>query len=198
MINEEFEKASPEQKRVMIAKDVLHSIQIGMYSPQKGVYISRSYFRENFVNDVQLQDVLLNEVVKDCMVCALGSCFLSIVKFTNNLTVGETSKTDFTSASNYRGIRGRSDLEKYFGKRQLGLIESAFECSPSYAVNEGVNRDQAYAAAFEFGENCSNSTEKLIAIMNNIIKNNGEFVPEELEQENAEESTKELSSLQGE
>lgn len=173
MIN--WNDLTPEEKRVEIAKDVIESLKTNVYWAKRGLYIGYSIYNM-FPVEASLQDVLLNGNVRACDVCALGACFLSLIKHENDFTVGNLENTNFNSVSIFR-----ERLEQVFSKEQLGIIESVFETFYIHAVTGGNNFETAKIAENWFWEKhrfvkYHDADEKLTIIMQNIIDNNGTFI----------------------
>lgn len=164
-------------QRVIIAKDVIAQIEAERYFAKGGSYIRiseeddyRGSVKENFQN------------IKHCKVCALGGCFLSIVRFKNNVDFDEL--TDIGAMQFAHNNKFKQILTSIFSIQQLILIENAFENgwfgeSPifgSYDEKYSVSRQDKHEA-WEFGQQFSNQNDRLIAIMQNIIDNKGTFKP---------------------
>ena len=182
--NAAFEKLSPSDKRVAIARDVLAQLDAGRITAKTGVYI-RSFDLVNLIDesakDVQLQSLL--SAVEECNVCALGSMFICGVNIANNLPVKRVT----TYGSEVSGSDAKKYLRRFFTNGQLGLIESAFETGDMLSNYSRVpKRDYALLrAAIRFGElfdvedeNWMRDELRLRAIMENIIVNDGTFRPD--------------------
>jgi hypothetical protein len=113
-----------------------------------------------------------------CEACALGSLFLGLVDTHKQGTLREWELTGHS--------RMREDLSKYFSKRTIILIECAFETNdrPFGSTDEAFVRDYTAIApeelrekAAEFGRKYTSDGRRLRAILNNIRKNDGEFIP---------------------
>lgn len=167
-----FNGLTKAEKRVAIAKDVLAQIKAGRYQPAHCYsLISNGDSNESFQK--QFNDV-------ECRCCADGALLLSMVKYKNVFTIGDLN-----------GLRGSStiwrSLAKVFTPRQLFFIECAYEqrrSSEFYAAI--VATDSLNFRPTEKDWDIVNqvsryylgsSTDRLINIMKNIVKNNGEFKP---------------------
>lgn len=178
--NEAFEKLSPAKKRVSIAQDVLAQIKAKKYFAKQETYV-------NIVGDKQLDDAeshtfefydqayardaqiaLVNDELS-CNVCALGALITSTVKIDDKCSIRELTQIR-------RGRVAHGRLLKYFGHKQLGLIETAFERDSTFAVEWRCSKP-SIKAALDFGKKRVNTTARLKAIMQNIVDNNGQFVP---------------------
>jgi len=171
--------------RVEIAKDVIYRLQ----NPQEGYYATiGAYLRFRDTqgltdmwsllhDDMRTDD--LQQHVEDmeghCEVCALGGLLLSKARLCDNVPLNNfyTIDEDGDKTWAFNQNRVKNSLIDIFGKRQLSLIESAFEVTPYYANTLSFNKK----TAVEFGRRFVNSKDRMIAIMENIIQNNGDFVP---------------------
>lgn len=185
--NAAFNKLTKPQKRVQIAKDVLAQLKIGFLKAKTGVYtdsksLDRIFQKINNTYDLDQSNLsnLLNVEVKDifdkdksCTVCGIGSLFVCAVKRLDKLKLKDLFNDADIAQSDVH-----SYLSKYFSLLQLNLIESAFEGgeflnSPYYDNIKAVSQSEKAVSYFD-GQRI-NSTEKLKAIMNNIVENNGTF-----------------------
>jgi hypothetical protein len=175
--NQPLDRKPDWMQRVIIACDVIEQIKLGRYYVQSGRYVSRDHI------DAQLlRGSIKNnfDKINNCQVCAIGSCFLSIVKFKNNVNFEEIggSWSDFVYTKKFRDL-----LLSFFSAEQLVLIEIAFEESVRFGAamwDTTVRGNMDYylrVKARKFGEKYPYPDDKLIAIMQNIIDNKGEFKP---------------------
>jgi len=182
-----FNKLTKAEKRIAIAKDVLMAIKSDVYNPETGNYVE-PYFFSYFNRKDSVQTLLLQDRLKGCTVCALGACFLSLVKFTNRLTIDELTPIDANTmfindnTKIHSNGKATSRLRKIFSKTQLTLIEVAFERSAYFADGVRINKELIENAVYFWQnftryEEDSVSEELLTGIMENIIANNGEFIP---------------------
>jgi hypothetical protein len=182
MKNTKFEAASKDEKRVMIAKDVIAQVRKDFYVPSYGTWVA---FSEFLPAATSLQKILTKKKDFSCKVCAMGGLMLSAVKYNNSVTLGN----DRAAAIYYADAGGAmcdlddsasKNLRKFFIPSQLDLIEAAFEVGEGAVglpINKISRRYKSTSAAIAFGENYPDPKNRIIAIMKNIIKNNGTFVP---------------------
>lgn len=150
MKNETFNKLPAKERRILIAKDVVKQIKLGIYNPKKMIYAKVE-------SDVISQESLLKNPL--CEVCALGALLLSTIRLANKYTF-----------DNFIGKWECNEvLKKYFNKNQIQELEFAFEM---WEANGGTLKK-----AVEFGEQYQKPSERLVAIFENVIKNDGEFIP---------------------
>jgi hypothetical protein len=148
---------TPTEKRIAICEDVLKQLR---YYHLSSVYYE-GYNTWNIPNEADAQKHWKD--VKNCAVCAIGSCMLSYVKLFDNTTVGELRDLDFYDI--VRKLRG------IFSESQLNWMEQCFEGCP---YNKITN--------LYYNKYCKDKKDRkslLKAIMKNIIKNNGIFKPQQ-------------------
>jgi hypothetical protein len=182
------------QMRVAIAKDVLSQIKTRKIIPQVGVWMEDPKMGS-------LDDIVYNAVdnyldsddtcrlmpfsaqdytkkVKNCRVCALGSIFVSSVNLFNGVEF-DNGEEVYDCFENLK----TSPLNRYFSPEELELIEGCFEGDDGLHADRLNTRDRGVAIAFT--NKYPIVKKRLEAIMNNIIKNDGSFKPEqELTKEN--------------
>ncbi len=144
--------------RVFLARDVIKQINTGKLIAERMTYfkndtVSHRFFISKENGKESLQDVLLEEDVAPCRVCALGALWASKVIHKNEAVIED-------------GLGSRRaldrDLRAAFSEAQIRLIEIYFE--GFYGVS--IYRDKHLE-----------DEDRMIAIMKNIIKNRGEFIP---------------------
>jgi hypothetical protein len=181
-------KMTGPQKRVAIAKDTIKWLGTKAIKMKPGTYfqLPRKAIK---VQNGKLDDVLAT-VEKPCQVCALGSLFYSMVRRFDKVPVS-ICNTMWEVDDIYAEGVGHADiyieLSKYFPRHQLSLIESAFEKRDMVEVGDydgievevgmaGLALEDTIDRAIDFARK-KNATDRLRAIMNNIIENNGAFKP---------------------
>ncbi len=171
-----FAKMTPAQKRVAIAQDVIAGLKAKRLVASPGVYVqilakSKMVTERDVKNGVELQAKLAK--VKRCNVCALGGVFVAAVDRFNgikcNSDIGLTKPGEYDGFS-YGGevddVVMKEHLRKFFSVPQLEDIEMAFE---GFDPNGCRINDNAWT------QRIRNSTERMSAIMQNIIKHKGRF-----------------------
>ena len=156
--NEVFNNSAPEQKRVMIAQDVIDRIKAQLLQPKVQRLIRMPECAR--VNQENVNTLT-------CEVCAKGGLLASYVGRVNNFDVD-------CLISNTENNEAHVKLLELFTLEQLAIIEYAFEGGQYiHSVNISGNLRTALRM---FYENYETAEERLIAICENIIKNNGDFV----------------------
>lgn len=157
-----FEKLSSAEQRVAIAKDVIAQLDAERFEAAPGTYVEFSRgARAN--KERQVCELTAG---RTCEVCALGALFVAGVERADKLRVKDLVYG--TERGVLRGLDGndcRAYLERFFEYDQLAEIESAFEC---------------WGAGLKTRWRLLPPDERMRRIMANIIKNYGEFVPDEL------------------
>jgi len=113
-------------------------------------------------------------VEKNCTVCALGASILSKARLFDDYR--------FRVNDSYEHFHGGAEI---FGINQALLIEAAFEQTRELIDDGGVFRDGRtfkfpegqVDRAVKFGKRYGESEKRLAAIMRNVVKNEGVFVP---------------------
>lgn len=166
----------------MIARDVIDRVISGFYQAES-VYFKQP---ESFILS-PTADVKVNfNALEGCSVCAWGSVMLSTTLFKNRLTMGDI-KGDYERCNKTDNL-----LLEVFTPETLTLIENAFEIRSGGHAEKFVDyggrflrtwrKKQFYnlqKKAIMFGSKYSENDKKhrLLAIMYNIIHNDGVFVP---------------------
>jgi hypothetical protein len=186
--NRLFMKMPKWRRRVTIARDVLAQLAAQRFNP-----ITGRYFIADSLSSLSWQDDLQNtqlqkqlKTVEKCDVCALGSMFVCGVQRANSLTIGESM---IDGDGEIGGTVAYEYLERFFEKRQLQLIESAFEqrnmdeSSPWLGESAPEDWQEDYESedikeAIAFAKRIPDSRERLRLIMENIVVNRGHFNPQ--------------------
>ena len=175
-LNEKFKKATKAQKRVMIAQDVLAQIKTKRYVAESGCWVQpniNAACEKNLKDEDSVQELFAKKKIKSCNVCALGGLFMSCTNFNNNTSFVELS--DNLGDVLMEGEEFSNKLNKIFSYKQLRSIESYFENNEGYFYNQReFDGIKAFCNAYP------SEKKRLKLIMENIVENNGTFVPEKL------------------
>jgi len=160
--------------RVAIAKDVLKWITPKNVNSGTGYVCSNKEGTSSLLGDKDSKKVAV-KLQKKCSVCAKGALLLSVVAKYNEFDFAATNMDDNYIAIDHAALKDR--LTEFFDPGQLDLIEVAFESTEP--PNE---RDKEYYTvsnfkAQQFGGKYSKDITRLRKIMQNIIDNDGEFIP---------------------
>jgi len=178
-LNAEFKKATKAQKRVMIAQDVLAQLKAKRYVAESGCWVQpniHSAWEQKLSHHDSVQELFIEQKIESCNVCALGGLFMSCTNFNNNTLLEDL---DFAS-SELGELIGEEEklsnkLNSIFSFNQLKLIESYFE------ANDGFFRDYDEDDRIEvFYNKYPSDYKRLKLIMENIVENEGTFVPAKL------------------
>jgi hypothetical protein len=151
---EEFEKLSRAEQRVAIAQDVITRDKAGLFGTADDLN-----FRSTFLYEKSLGEFIASNAKdffnsKKCHVCAKGALVCAWVGNFNSYTAHDISNFSLCIEN---PKKYPEQLFEIFGRELLDLIEKAFE------------------GWYEFrGEEY---TKKLSLIMQNIVDNDGEFIP---------------------
>lgn len=193
MTSEKFNLLSPEKQRIAVAKDVIAQIKAKRYKPAHKGYVK--FLDGNFdiidaAKDTSEDLQTCIPKLKECAVCARGAIFLSTVKIDNSFSVDNVNYT-------WNGVYEveEEDIEErlklIFGDQQY-LIEYAFEGwdssgqfanqfqdSSGHFLSNTLEMlyDDLESTAVAFHKKYKSPSDRVIAIMENIIKNDGLFKP---------------------
>ncbi len=180
--NKRFSKLGKAAARVAIAKDVIAQVGRRKLRPAEGHYLAiQDHFLRDVVTEIsgrQFQDVVLG--ARECRVCALGALFTTAVMVRDQWTIRQVGA--------YRSYIGDADiavdrdhmvayLKPWFSARQLALIESAFEMRLMDGGLKDRIPEEDFVAAIVFGRAHRSNRSRMMAIMRNIIENDGTFRP---------------------
>lgn len=173
-----FKSLTIEEKRVAIAKDVIEQVKIGKYNARHGVYFG---VRVSLQEGDSFQEVVDSN---ECTVCAMGGLFASRVRLGNeaNVDMGRGVYNQFTQGLTMF-TRPEDFLQDIFEPEQYRLMEVAFEGHDAVGYFEGEygnwyeDECDSYLNAVQLHDDFSSDTERLIAIMENLIANKGMFIP---------------------
>ena len=154
--------------RVAIAQDVIDILKFGRMTVKSGYgYFELDGYVDGMEDSYEAVALSMRQPrgKTRCIVCALGAAALCAVGLYDE--VGE-DKGEYTESEEMRDI-----LAKWFSRKQLDLIECAFERNSEFSIGKSALSVRERAAAF--GRGYEDDTERLEAIMNNIVRNEGSF-----------------------
>jgi hypothetical protein len=171
-----YAKASPTQKRVIVARDVLAALKAKRIEPTTGTYLdvgtergSRTERGSSLLylavanNPLGSFQDLLPQLPK-CNVCAKGAIFVCTVLRQNQVTNGELRSLTTTGLFVDKNLS--EALKGVFSPAQLCKIENEFECRRVFRGPYAVMGLQRFPAKRRMRE-----------IMLNIVANGGWFRP---------------------
>ncbi len=176
--------------RVKIAKDVIAQINAKKYQGMEGVWVGVKRGKgHDILGDViadarnegaNSESVLCSIVDSNpkCNVCALGGIFMSTLRVTGDC--------DFRTAginieSRVFECLSSSPLTRYFPRSMLILMEACFEGNMSvHYFPENNRRSHRNGIVAEYyRDRFLRGTDRLRAIARNIVRNKGDFKPEQ-------------------
>lgn len=181
-----WEKAKPAQRRVMVAQDVLDSIEARQIVPGTGCWVRTSDITAGDNESLQVASLSGRG---NCECCAMGGLMLSIVRFTNKVTVADGYEKLQLATILAGEQKDRVGITKLFHKKQIALIELAFEGGSGFyrANKDGPTSLDAmgmsifeYQCAMDFYRHRSEQGDesRMVDIMKNIVANKGKFCPD--------------------
>ena len=160
-----WDELTPNERKVEIAEDVLQSIKNQEFTNiDTGHYVDNIYI---LYSNYQSQEIISKEqckqIKKECSMCARGALLIGRIDRFNTLKWNDVYDSQVSTTN---GLKGS------FTQKELELIECACE---QYA---GFHKQDAEVAlrAEKFGDKFNDPVDRMIAICENIIENNGEFV----------------------
>lgn len=198
MTQEEFAKLSKPEQRVAIAKDVIERLQSRT--------MKAASFNGYVVSDAERIEKIAGEgsspitpddtknISRKCTVCALGGAMISAISLGNGVTWDQFYDIGGAIGSSFYGLRSEFCIErrgvtrllrKYFTAKQMEIIEAAFETSYAKPSERPqiTQRSSLRAQAYAFGMQFRYDNDRLMAIMQNIVDHDGDFVPSDLDYE---------------
>lgn len=159
MAKKKWEEMSRPERRVQVAKDVIKQLNLKRIQAETGMYCGIYSISPEADKQKELSKLLKKES-KPCVVCGIGALFVAKVYRENKLDATAYKLPNYKSTTDI--CVGRPKIVSYvrdaFNARQLDQIEEWFE------GNSEVQR------------NYPNDEDRLRAIMEHIIKNEGRVV----------------------
>lgn len=181
--NLKFSLATPAQKRVTLARDVLQwlaSNKLVAAGSDSGTSTYLEVQTTDHVEPIQLGDLLNVGKVNGyaCQACALGSLFAVAVERDLCPLFSAEGKQLGMDGRGARSIHTAMQSAGLFDVRQMVLIEGAYEGKAYDTSTPFADTDDTdeMARAVAFGKAFEDRGDRLHAIMDNIIKNRGTFV----------------------
>ena len=168
---------------MLIAKDVIAQIKNGNFKAAGGTWVRPMTARHlgnlsvEFGADASLRELVLTDKLGKCDCCALGAMFMSCTLY-NNKTTAEDFEQEVNDGAFDFLVEDKGSisngLNTFFSPAQLRLIEMYFE----RGYGAWSPRSDAETARVELWyETYSTDRSRLLAIMQNIVDNNGTFKP---------------------
>ncbi len=182
-------------KRVAVARDVIERIALGRARYVPGSYMRRRDYNERWRTGALTEDVqgCADFLEGECSVCLLGGLLLSKARLFNAVPFAKFDPGGYFTVSGRQadGAAIADVLADVFDPATLATMEAAFELAAGYynsspllkrLTDAEIERLQAGKA---FGHAFGDQSElyvndRVLAVMNNLIANDGEFVPEQL------------------
>lgn len=186
----EFSKLSDDQKRVMIAQDVVAQLRLDKFLATSGDYMvlsQGSYNLESFsADDLEGTDLTRQQISQifaspdplhtmfnaknapQCNVCAIGAACCSAVRLFDDASYGEDHQVPKHVSIDMWGTVGR-----YFSKEQQQLMEGWFE---RWEKTEGED-DKRYVTGITKEWRLITPADRLMAVYSDIAANKGTFNP---------------------
>lgn len=160
--------------RIELANDILIYLKEGVFDVISNQYIK---FGSQISNREIRENVTLKYLLKKntCKVCALGAFLAAKALCDNNICVNDLELNHYED-SVFRRWQINSHLLEIFPQDQIDMIELAYE-GHQYNRNDLPALLYQFALKFYADHVDKSPRDRMIAIMENIIKNNGTFKP---------------------
>lgn len=195
---EQYKKMTAAQKRVTIAKDVVAALNSKIYIANHSQYIKQMQLDGEVMELGWMGAHRLDDIqqalpkIKECEVCAMGACIMSITKYENRLTFDDIGKTTDSMSSTTAEV-----VQEVFSANQLAMIEIMFEgyysgvehpITNKICNGDNYGRDKLGAEVsgedaqmcMRFHSKYDNDDKRMRAIMQHIVDNAGDIVPSKL------------------
>lgn len=168
-------RMSAKAKRIAVAKEVLMLLRRRKIAAQQGAYIHSPNVPfaplQGIQNDTEMRDVILS---RKCQVCGIGAIACARATLLDAMPANHVISDDAMDMIG-RGATLQM-IGEVFSRSQVDLIETAFEKYLPGDIISGPSTE-SQASARKFGLKYRSATARLKAIMRNIIRNGGKFVP---------------------
>jgi hypothetical protein len=179
-------KIKPESGSFVQVEKVKGFISSGEADKRTGAWnYAMNRLSDSEGSDADVRQLYLDNTIQQCSCCALGGMFMSCTLYNNNTTVDDLcyAGADIGDVILEAGDNSLPNgLDKFFSVAQLKLIEQTFEGNQG-AINSSTDDgtgeiiDKFSPRAEAFYTKYKKPKDRLIAIMQNIIANNGTFKP---------------------
>lgn len=165
-----FKSLTRAQQRVLVAKDVIKSLDAKEYKAESGTYC-----KTRITEKMEKLDVKENlSLLRPCTVCAIGAALVSSTKFANMLTFNDLADGQDPSSNK----ASNKLLCSIFPKAQLAMMEACFEGTSYTAFGNGWDSEKGVIGD-EYTTSNPNTGKRMRAIFNNVARNNGSFKPKQ-------------------
>jgi hypothetical protein len=170
--NDIFRKASTSEKRILIIQDALEQLHKGCYFATRMFYtffpdslwvrLSKIHGKKN-VKGLSIQPALLND--PSCYCCAFGALLVSTIRYQNQVFLGDVGRSiPFKKVDD-----NDTGILDVFSKEQMKFVEQVYE---GFDTNDKYLNDKID----ELHEQYPESQSRMIAIFENMLRNNGELI----------------------
>ena len=154
-----------EKERVAVARDALKNL-VPRHVKSGFSYIAYRGARVPAIDGGE-SCAIARTLQKKCDVCLKGALLLAAVARKNDFNFETASVRNSTSLwVLHSGILDR--LAGLWSRQELDEMECAFECYPGYRGDDKANT---------FGTQFKKDSDRMVAILKNVIKNRGVFKP---------------------
>lgn len=175
-----------------VVQDAIEQVKQGHFRATRGYWIeglndlNPSYVKERDLTRVSAQ------IPEHCKVCALGSLLLSRARIDPELTMGALYKgrieKHLTVPNNPDQVDAKevqAALSSLFDPQTLLLVELAYELGDG-EHDVDINNPE-HVATVAFGVRYRTATSRILAVLNNLLDNEGKFIVPALDSEEYDE-----------
>lgn len=175
-----WKEMSRAERKVVLCQDVLARLKQEKLSANEGAYIdnlneiAKLYGPSDLKGPVTKKDCLAIE--KHCDVCARGALLLSKIRLFNSVNWEDIKSKHEVPVISQKDTT--KILSEAFYREELLAIEAAFEAQYDSCNEDFIGQNEEHSwACVDFGLQYEYPDNRLYAIMENIVDNNGEFLP---------------------
>lgn len=166
--NKIWSDSTDAERRVLLAKDALERLTKGQIKARRGKLTAFRNTRKLVKEEASIQEVIAKGEV--CQACALGSLMISQVFYKNKVKASQ-----YWTGLNW-GDNNADELRNLFG-HELRKMEYAFENGEGLVSSSQLRSGEGFDCRKFFSKYRDSSTKRLEAILKNVIRNKGEFIP---------------------
>jgi len=162
----EFNILTKTEKIKAICQDVINRLEANNIKAADGVFLShKDRINKEIINSFDFNN--------SCKVCAKGALFCSWVGNFNKFNAVANTNNPFSDYQDF-DFSKIPELLEIFGQRLLNKIETAFELNQDLEWIYDLDMEEKKNLVEHFNK-FNTSHERLIAIMEHLIDNNGKF-----------------------
>ena len=173
----EYTEEEKRTLRMAVIDDAIQQIEAGNYQAK-----IRTYFNAG-IEGGSLKQAASNEI---CVVCAIGSTIASFARQVEDVEEKDFATLFHFTSAGIMTARSRKLLNSIFTEKTIRAMEVAFEKDTGYMdrfIQDGreISEECKVSAATMYGKEVSDK-HRLLAILNNMKRNDGELNLNDIEE----------------